>query len=104
MTNQQAGTSATVQGPINAVPCPHCGKKQDFRMLQEQQLLDRGHEFTCDHCGFSQEVVAIQPVTFVAVRKNPRFPGRPPQGPGEPAPGRAVSPGFVQKLLGRGRR
>lgn len=103
LPGQQQG-SPTLSGPMSAVPCPHCGRKQDFRPLNDQQLLDTGSEFACDDCGYSQLVVAIQPVTIVTVRKNPRMPGRAPQQAPMPQPGRAVSPGLVNKLLGRGRR
>ncbi len=110
MTNQQLppGTGKAVRGPIDRVPCPHCGKPNDFRVLQDQQLLDTGHQVFCDYCGYSCEVVQIQTMTFVAVRKDPSGKRRPTsQGPRRAMPpGQArqlqQKPGFFQRLLGKG--
>lgn len=70
MANQLPGTLTTVQGPLHAVPCPHCGGFNDLREMQAQQLLDTGHRFLCDHCERSMEVLSIRPVTVVVVRKS----------------------------------
>jgi hypothetical protein len=59
----------TTGGPIHAVTCPHCGHRNDFRTLQEEQLLDTGAVADCDKCTRLMEVVRIQPVTLVSVRK-----------------------------------
>jgi hypothetical protein len=73
-----SNTGPTVRGTLDATPCPHCGKKQDLRVFSEQQLIDTGHTFFCEDdergagCRRSYEVVAIQPVTIVTVRKDPR--------------------------------
>ncbi|HEY4266776.1 MAG TPA: hypothetical protein VGM94_01160 [Galbitalea sp.] len=92
------------QGPIHRVPCPHCGQPEDFRALNDQQLLDTGHQVVCEHCGYSMEVVGIQDVKVVSVRKDPRTHGRP-RDPNPPAqPARTVGAGMVNRLLGRGRR
>lgn len=55
-------------GAVERVPCCHCGKPNDFRELQNQQLLDTGHRVDCGHCGRVMEVAAIRQVTVVAVR------------------------------------
>lgn len=60
----------TTKGPIDSVPCPWCGHRNDFRTLNEQQLLDTGHRCLCDGCGRSVEVVAVRPVVFVALRQD----------------------------------
>lgn len=102
MANKQLPPGAVTRGAIHAVPCPHCGKPNDFRPLQEQQLLDSGNNAICDHCGQNMQVVAVQPTTIVAVRQtamtqiNRGTDGRPVQQ------ARTVAPSFVQKLLGRG--
>lgn len=110
MPNQlPGGTTPTKRGLIEAVPCPQCGKSNDFRVLAEQQLLDTGHEFDCDSCGFIMEVVAIRPVTVVTVRNTGRRAD--PNRPGHRlAPGQHRLPqqqpqqrgigGFVRGLLG----
>jgi hypothetical protein len=61
-------------GPLHRVPCPHCGRGNDFRELEGQQLLDTGHKVICrgenpgEGCGQLMEVVAIQAVKMVAVK------------------------------------
>jgi hypothetical protein len=62
-------TERTTNGPINSVACPHCGKRNDFRTLQEEQLLDTGAVVNCDFCQRLQEVVRVQPIVLVTVRK-----------------------------------
>lgn len=92
----------TVQGRLEAVPCPHCGKKNSFATVASEQLLDTGHEFDCDHCGQMMEVVAIQPVTLVTVRKSLRQSGMtrvPQQRPAQQA--RTLNPQQTRKLLKR---
>lgn len=59
-----------VSGVIDKVPCPHCGKHNDFRGMEEQQLFDTGHKLLCDHCGGSMEICAIRMVKLVSVRKS----------------------------------
>lgn|GEM_PF-6951273 len=53
-------TAATVQGPIKAVPCAHCGQPMDLAELQEQ--LGHGVSIECDHCSRSSEIVDIRRV------------------------------------------
>jgi glutaredoxin len=57
-------------GPIDRVPCPHCGKTNDFRELQGQQLMDTGSGVICDHCKRVMHIAAIRQVTLVAVHAN----------------------------------
>jgi hypothetical protein len=87
-----------LSGPINRVPCPHCGKPNDFRELQQQQLLDTGHEADCDHCGGLMTIAGIQPVTMITVRKNMK---RPKAGIAAPAQARTLSAAQTQRLLKR---
>lgn len=87
-----------VSGPINRVPCPHCGKPNDFRELQQQQLLDTGHSVDCDHCGGMMVVAAVQPITMITVRKSNQ---RPKAGIAAPAQARTLSPAQAQRLLKR---
>lgn len=83
----------SVNGPIDRVPCPHCGKAMDLRDLRDQNVLDTGHHLLCDHCQRWSEICAIQIVTFVAVRK---LDARTQQGGGA---ARTLSPRQVQRLL-----
>ena len=94
----------TTNGPINAVRCPRCGKTNDFRDMQSQQLLDTGVIVDCDACGGHMEVVAIRPITIVTVRAaqanngvtrvhQPRVP--------PPRQATTLSPSQTRKLLGR---
>lgn len=68
---QQAAWS---RGTVDRVPCPHCGRPNDFRELDGQQLLDTGHKVICrgenpgEGCGQLMEVVAIQTIKVLAVR------------------------------------
>lgn len=56
-----------VQGPIDRVPCPHCGKPNNFRRTDE--MLEVGNLFTCDYCKKPMQVCGVRDVRFVAVRK-----------------------------------
>jgi hypothetical protein len=81
-------------GPVNAVPCPHCGKPNDLSPhAEEEQHLDTGNEFDCDHCHRLMQVTAIKQVTVVSVRQSMRPGGRPVQPP--PTAG-----GFMKRLIG----
>lgn len=108
MANQlpPGASTRTVQGPIHAVPCPHCGKPNDYRTLKSEQLLDTGHCNFCDYCGHSMEVVKLATIEIVVVRRDP-------SGKVAPARSRAQAaarqrqiqqqkPGFFQRLLGKG--
>lgn len=87
-----------VGGPMHGVVCPHCGKRNDFRPLNQQQLLDTGHQLECDHCHMLMEVVSIQPVTWISVRKSMKYTGRAP-AQSRAAQARTISPHQVRKLL-----
>lgn len=101
-----------VQGMIEGVPCPHCGKKNDLRELEQQQLLDTGHQIACDFCQRSMEVTAIRKATIVAVRKTDpnamrgnagrRPPPRPMQQPQLAAPQGMMA--GIKRLLGGPKR
>lgn len=105
MSTQQIPAGKSVRGPIDRVPCPHCGKPNDFRVLQDQQLLDTGHQVFCDHCGYSCEVTQISHLTLVAVRKDPSGKRRAAGPRRQVAQGQqrqVGKPGFFQRLLGKG--
>lgn len=97
----------TVNGPVHHVPCPHCGRPNDLRELDSQNLLDTGAEIICSsvdgsagtgHCGRLFMVSAVRIVKFVVVvplHKVVR------QGLPAAEPARAVAPGLLQRLLGK---
>jgi hypothetical protein len=63
----------STQGALERVPCPHCGRGNDFRELDNQTLLDTGHKIICrgdkgDGCGLLMEVVAIRVIKVIAVK------------------------------------
>lgn len=79
-------------GPVTAVPCPFCKQSNDMSPhAEEEQELDTGNEFGCDHCHKRMQVVGLHQVTMVTVRPSPRQPAAPAQKPG----------GVLGKLLGR---
>lgn len=62
----------TVRGVINAVPCSHCGKPQDYLLLEEQRVeeglpreIPRGAKIECDDCGKLSEVVDVKTVVVL---------------------------------------
>lgn len=61
---------ATVKGAIHSVPCPHCGKGNDFREIEEN-LVDTGQKVICDECDQPMEVVQVVKVTTITVRQWP---------------------------------
>ncbi len=56
------GTPPTVQGPVTAVPCAHCGAKQNYGELEH---LENGMGVECDDCGKVSEIVDIRKVVVV---------------------------------------
>jgi hypothetical protein len=52
-----------VQGPVDAVPCAHCGNPQDLRELEAP--LAHGLGFECDNCRRISEIVDIRKVIVV---------------------------------------
>lgn len=89
----------TTNGPINAVPCPHCGNPTDFRNLASQQLLDTGSEVSCDKCGRLMRVAGLQQIQVVVVR---RVNGPAPRQEAPARDARTIAPGALGRLLGRG--
>jgi NAD-dependent SIR2 family protein deacetylase len=55
------------QGPIDRVPCPHCGKANNFRRVDE--MLEVGNVFGCDHCKKPMQIAGVKDIRIVAVRK-----------------------------------
>ena len=99
----------TVNGPVHGVPCPHCGRTNDLRELDSQNLLDTGAEIVCSaldgtpsggHCGRLFQVVRIQAVKFVVVAPMHKAPR---QRLPAAQPARAVAPGggIIRRLLGK---
>lgn len=62
-----------LSGPVHAVPCPHCGKPNDFRPLRDQMLLVEESQFDCDHCGHVMEFLNLRKVELINVRQSKRF-------------------------------
>lgn len=95
----------TTNGPIHAVRCPHCGKGNDFRDMQSQQLLDTGGVIECDHCRRFMEVVGIKPITVITVRQASQqaIAGATRANPGQHLPpvrrATTLSPAATRKLL-----
>jgi hypothetical protein len=99
----------TTSGPVDAVRCPHCGRGNDLRDLDSQNLLDTGNDITCEpheglantgHCGRVFTVVAIRMVKLVVVRASTAQATR--QVQAAPA-ARTVGPGIIRRLLGNGK-
>lgn len=88
----------TTHGPIEQVPCPHCGKPNDLRELDGQQLLDTGHEIICDHCGRLFDIVGIKHIKVVVVRQSNNQPRR---AEPEAQPATTIGSGVLQRLLGK---
>lgn len=90
------------QGTVDRVPCPHCGRPNDFRELDMQQLLDTGHEVTCrgensgDGCGRLMVVAAIKILKVVAVKPSKGTAPRAQRPAGE---ARTMSPAQLQRYL-----
>lgn len=87
----------TTNGPINAVPCPHCGAPNDFRHLSSQQLLDTGAEVSCDKCKRLMKVAGMQTVQVILVR---RVDAPAPRQEAPARDARTISPGVLNRLLG----
>jgi len=90
-----------VQGTIDRVQCPHCGRPNDFRELDGQQLLDTGHKVICrgdrgEGCGQVMEVVAIRTVKVLAVIP---VRGSAPRGEAPARDARTISPQQLQRYL-----
>lgn len=57
----------TTQGPINACPCPNCGKPNNLHGYGE--MLDQNPVMSCDHCKQGFQVVGVRTVQVVYLRK-----------------------------------
>lgn len=57
-----------VNGQIHAVPCPNCGKQNDFRPLKDYGC-ESGNVVSCDYCTQMMEIVKVQAITVISVRK-----------------------------------
>lgn len=104
-----AGPKPQTNGTIDKVPCPHCGAPQDFRELntQEGTTLFPGTEIFCDDCGWGSQVAVVKKVTIVYLKpttvRDPQWkPGQQHGGGGQQR--QVKPPGFVQRLLGGGKR
>ena len=93
-------------GPVDNVKCPNCGRGNDFRDVDSQQLLDTGHTVACDHCQRLMQVKSIRMIKLVQViqyfgpgQMTPRRRGQLPP----PRQATTLSPAQTQRLL-RGRR
>lgn len=95
------GPAPQTQGVIHAVPCPHCGKPNDFRELDSQQLLDTGHEVECDACHRTMQVAQINVVKVLSVRPVAGAPVRTPQHMRPAQQATTISPAQLNKLLKR---
>ena len=62
----------TVQGVVSAVPCAHCGKPQNYEVLEQARAeegidpeVPKGAKVECDDCGKLSEVVDVRKVVVV---------------------------------------
>lgn len=101
---QQQAQAKTTHGPIDRVPCPHCGKPLDFRQLNAQQLLDTGHMVSCDYCKHMMAVAGIHVVQVVVVRPDAGNAIAVAQRSSPARQASTMSPAQVQRLLRGGRR
>jgi len=62
----------TCDGPIHAVPCPWCGKPNDFREIDGAiaALFEGGAYFECDSCHKLMDIVKVVQVKIVQVRQS----------------------------------
>lgn len=62
---------------MHRVPCPHCGKHNDFRKLTASarntgwggDMLETGTVVDCDTCGKKAEIAKVQSVRIVTLRQ-----------------------------------
>lgn len=66
-------TDKVISGAVHAVPCPHCGKANDFRPIRDQMLLVEEAQFDCDYCGMCMEFMGSQSIQVIRVRQSQRF-------------------------------
>lgn len=65
-------SKVTVNGPVTAVPCAHCGKPQNYSIIEAQRAeegidpeVPKGSQVECDDCGKLSEVVDVRKVVVV---------------------------------------
>jgi hypothetical protein len=80
--NPPNGQKST-QGPVSSVPCPRCGKPNDFREVTSDEDgadvpsdsnaigadFEQGAIVDCDHCGGKMKILGI--VTTVMIKLVP---------------------------------
>jgi hypothetical protein len=71
MPNPPPSKKAT-SGVINRVPCPHCGKPNDFRPLKAQMLLIEEANFDCDYCHKVMQYMGTRKMEVITVIQSPR--------------------------------
>ena len=91
-TPQPPQTPKQLSGPVQSVPCPHCGHKNDLR--GETETLDAGSEYDCDRCHHVMEVVGVRQVKMVVVRQSPNFRG-PVKAPQPVQPATTIHPSRI---------
>lgn len=74
---QGVPTKQAVRGPLHAVPCPHCGRPNDFRGFAPSgglgwgdYGLEPGTVVDCDHCKRKSQIVHVDKVTLVSLRQH----------------------------------
>jgi hypothetical protein len=50
------------------MPCPHCGKPNDFRELDNVQCLDTGSTMVCDHCNRKMVICVIRVIKVMQAK------------------------------------
>lgn len=64
----------STQGPLHAVPCPHCQQKLDFRAHADSEMggagwgdqgLERGATIECEHCSRKSKILDVQKVIMI---------------------------------------
>lgn len=61
--------TGTTSGPLHAVPCAHCGAKQDARELDAQQLIETGQGLVCDNCKRTSTIVGVRQTKVIVLRQ-----------------------------------
>jgi len=66
-------------GPIDRVPCPWCGKPNDFResdhlLVEANESMGQGDPggqpiFNCDHCDQPMRVASVKSIKIIFLRQ-----------------------------------
>lgn len=69
--SQAPVTVKMTTGPIHSVPCPHCGHRQDLRIIRDaaRESFEVGAFGSCDKCLRVWDITMIQPVVVVKLRQ-----------------------------------